>query len=64
MVEGERMLTLGIVDSAQNQQMRRRTQESAASASARRAFGSISEVPEWKPTYRIVFPRTARARTP
>jgi hypothetical protein len=50
---------LEIVGSAQNQQLRHLTLDALGSSSRALRVSYISEVPVWKSTYRIVFPREA-----
>jgi hypothetical protein len=50
---------LGVVASAQNEQVRRLTLEDRGEGERELSVSYISEVPVWKSTYRIVFPRTA-----
>jgi hypothetical protein len=53
---------LGIVASGQYQQVRRLTLEDRGEGERELSVSYISEVPVWKSTYRIVFPRTANGR--
>ena len=50
---------LEIVGSAQNQQVRHLTLEDRGQGERQLQVSYISEVPVWKSTYRIVFPREA-----
>jgi len=50
---------LGIVASAQNQQVRHLVLEDRGQGQRELRVSYISEVPVWKSTYRMVFPRTA-----
>ncbi len=53
---------LEIVGSAQNQQLRHLTLDALGSSSRALRVSYISEVPVWKSTYRIVFPREVNGK--